>query len=123
MSRRVSLPRAEELFRPTTGEPTDTPSGPRPVAAVPDQRPDTDPSAGAAAARPSSGRVRHDEKVTIYLTAEEFLELEQARLALRAEHAVAVDRGRLVREAIAIALADLAGNGADAVLVSRLTDR
>ena len=45
----------------------------------------------------SSGRVRHDEKITVYVSAEELLALEQARLNLRARHSMAVDRGRIVR--------------------------
>jgi hypothetical protein len=64
--------------------------------------------------------VRHDEKMTVYVTADELLDLEHARLTLRrAGHSV--DRGRLVREAIAMALADLDANGEDSVLVHRLT--
>ncbi len=73
------------------------------------------------AARPAGGaRTRHDEKITVYISAEELLALESARLSLRAEHGVAADRGRIVREAIAVLLADLADNGDDSVLVRRL---
>jgi len=100
----VSLPGADELFRP----------GPAPAPVA--ETADPDPSAP----RRSSGRVRHDEKVTVYVTADELFDLEIARLALRREHAVAVDRGRLVREAIAIALADLDARGADSELAVRL---
>ncbi len=39
---------------------------------------------------------------------------------LRAEHGVAVDRGRLVREAVAEMLIDLEAHGEDSVVVSRL---
>jgi hypothetical protein len=67
--------------------------------------------------------VRHDEKMTVYVTADELLDLEHARLDLRRHHSLAVDRGRLVREAIAIALADLDLNGGDSVLVQRLRSR
>jgi len=74
-----------------------------------------------AAAKPrSSGRVRHDEKMTVYITADELFELETARLSLRRRHGVAVDRGRLVREALAIVLADLDDQGADSQLARRL---
>ena len=77
--------------------------------------------ADAAAAKPrSSGRVRHDEKMTVYITADELFELESARLALRRDHGVAVDRGRLVREAVSIALADLADRGGDSDIADRL---
>ena len=61
MSRRVSLPGASELFRRTH------------QAAVADD-----------AVRAGSGRVRHEEKITVYVSADELLALEQARLTLRA---------------------------------------
>ena len=80
-------------------------------------------TAAEAAARRSSGRVRHEEKMTIYVTADELLDIEHARLSLRRHQGLAVDRGRLVREAIAIALADLEVNGDDSVLVQRLIGR
>ena len=50
----------------------------------------------------------------------ELLALETARLILRGQHGVAADRGRIVREAIAVLLADLEERGDDAVLVRRL---
>ena len=49
----------------------------------------------------------------MYVSGDELLALEQARLTLRARHGMAVDRGRIVREAIAAALADLEAGGAD----------
>jgi len=64
--------------------------------------------------------VRHDEKMTVYVTSDELLELEHARLTLRSKHGLAVDRGRLVREAVAIVLADLESNGEQSTLVRRL---
>ena len=70
-----------------------------------------------------SGRVRHDEKMTVYVTADELLDIEHARLALRRDQGLAVDRGRLVREAVALVLADLEANGLDSMLVRRLTER
>ena len=66
--------------------------------------------------------MRHDEKMTVYVTADELLDLEHARLALRREHGLAVDRGRLVREAVALVLADLEEHGHDSVLVQRLIE-
>lgn len=69
---------------------------------------------------PSSGRVRHEEKITVYVTSDELIALEQARLLLRAEHGVAVDRGRIVRIAIGLAVADLAARGTESELVRRL---
>lgn len=114
MSRRASLPGAEELFRRTPGRstaarrtsPARSTTGP---AAIPDPN-------------RSTGRQRHDEKITVYVSPEELVELERARLTLRAEHQLAVDRGRIVREAIAVLLADLAAQGPDSVLVRRLLD-
>ena len=133
MSRRVSLPAADDLFRGTR---TDRPrEHQQHVSAVPDHGADRgterERSGGrdeqqAAPAKPvrrSSGRVRHDEKMTVYVTADELLDLEDARLALRRDQGLAVDRGRLVREAISIVLADLDANGDDSVLVQRLTGR
>ena len=122
-SRRVSLPTADDLFRPT---------GDTPVRAVPDpevEEQDSEDRAvqgGAEAGKPSSvnnrasGRIRHDEKMTVYVTADELLEIEHARLSMRRDHGLAVDRGRLVREAIALALVDLEEHGEDSALVRRL---
>ena len=90
MPRRVSLPGASEPFRDDQGR------------GAGGQR--ADRSGGP---RRGSGRVRHDEKITVYVSQDELLALEQARLTLRAKHGMAVDRGRIVREAIAAALADL----------------
>ena len=101
MPRRVSLPGAAELFRPTE-EPA--PAG----------QPPEEPGRG-------SGRVRHDEKITVYVSSDELVALEQARLTLRAEHGMAVDRGRIVREAIAMVLADLQREGGSSELVRRLS--
>lgn len=71
----------------------------------------------------STGRVRHDEKITVYISREELIALERARLTLRGEHGINLDRGRLVRESIAATLEDLAARGADSDIVRRLTDR
>ena len=123
MSRRVSLPGADDLFRgnqaPEHGR--DKGGTTRELA-----RPREEPVAETAAeiaARKSSGRVRHDEKMTVYVTADELLDIEHARLSLRRHQGLAVDRGRLVREALAMALADLELNGDDSVLVQRLIAR
>ncbi|WP_104818891.1 hypothetical protein [Kitasatospora sp. MMS16-BH015] len=77
---------------------------------------------GRAPRRPS-GRERHDEKITVYVSAEELMDLEHARLVLRGEHGLAVDRGRVVREAIAVVLADLEQRGESSILVRRLRGR
>jgi hypothetical protein len=111
--RRLSLPGADELFRATQDDDDPTAGAPKPTA-VPDPDPDDDEK------RRGSGRVRHDEKMTVYVTRDELFDLEHARLALRRDYGLAVDRGRLVREAVAIVLADLAERGDDAELVRRL---
>jgi len=112
VSRRVRLPAADDLFRPTV-----VPDAPEAAAA-------TDDEARAAEGKPAakrgpSGRVRHDEKMTVYVTADELLDIEHARLTLR-RSGLSVDRGRLVREAVALVLADLEENGDDSVIVQRL---
>jgi hypothetical protein len=111
LSRRVSLPAADDLFRPTVvpGEPAT------------EEQPDAGADGSTNKRRTPSGRVRHDEKMTVYVTADELLDLEHTRLVLRREHGIAVDRGRLVRAAVAIALADIETNGDDSVIVQRLT--
>ena len=124
MPRRVSMPTADDLFRPTEDpadgtEPEDDSAHTRPkrvaVRAVPDAPEEPAP-------RRSSGRVRHDEKMTVYVTSDERLEIEQARLTLRSAHGLAVDRGRLVREAISLVLVELAEDGSESSLVRRLTE-
>jgi hypothetical protein len=124
MARRVSLPSADDLFRATDDEQdgdgtarggAGKPSKRGAVRAVPDH---PEP----AAPRKPSGRIKHDEKMTVYVTAEELLELEHARLTLRAEHGLVVDRGRLVREALHLVLADLELNGEASALVRRLDE-
>ncbi len=154
MSRRVSLPGADELFR-TTGpfgsdpvvpgsepggrdapgaeasasvasirtpltaaEPADERSAQRPRAGVRQSRPRAVP----AADRRPSGRERHDEKITVYLSPDELIDLEHARLALRQHHGMAVDRGRIVREALALVLAELEAKGESSTLVRRLRE-
>ena len=127
MPRRVSLPAADDLFRGnghrggTTRELDPPPERTNASAKVVEQ-PGTE-TAAEIAARKSSGRVRHDEKMTVYVTADELLDLEHARLSLRRHQGLAVDRGRLVREAIAMAIEDLELNGDDSVLVQRLIAR
>ena len=128
MSRRVSLPGADELFRATSSQSRTAdsdPSDPDPMAAAVRLAPvrTTSPAAttGRASGRPT-GREKHDEKITVYVSPEELVALEHARLDLRAVHGLAVDRGRIVREAVAVVLADLEAKGADSILVRRLRD-
>jgi hypothetical protein len=109
LSRRVTLPAADDLFRPTV-----VPNPEPPADSRTEEQADSAPGK-----RAPSGRVRHDEKMTVYVTADELLDLEHARLSLR-RSGLTVDRGRLVREAIAIALADLEENGDESVIAQRL---
>lgn len=106
MPRRIDLPGADELFR----------GKPKPAAAQPSA-----PGASETGVA-VTGRIKHDEKITVYVSSDELVALEQLRLDLRARHGVAVDRGRIVRAAIAEALADVAEHGSTARLISRLTE-
>ncbi len=118
MARRVSMPAADDLFRPTSDT---APADPAPEQRQRRVRAVADEAEPAGQRRPS-GRVRHDEKMTVYVTSDELLDIEHARLTMRREHGLAVDRGRLVREALALVLADLEAQGADSALVQRLFD-
>ena len=119
MPRRVRVPVPDELFRPTVVHASD--AGPSVAGElVPAAAELAVVETPVAAPRAASGRVRHEEKMTVYVTSEELLDLEDARLALRRTHRIAVDRGRLVRAAVALALADLDAHGADSALVRRL---
>ena len=135
-SRRVTLPGADELFfRPSgpEGEPEETER----QYQVPEQ--DRHTTVEASSERPArkskgrgrpkgrrapkpSGRQRHDEKITVYVSGPELLALEQTRLSLRAEHGLSADRGRVVREAIAVLLADFEEHGESSMLVRRLSE-
>jgi hypothetical protein len=95
--KRVSLPGVAELLRPATRD-VATPDG-----------------------RLASGREAHSQKITVYLSADELLDLERARVSLRA-WGISVDRGRLVREAIAVLLADLDAGVDSSVLARRLRE-
>lgn len=77
----------------------------------------------AAGDRRPSGRERHDEKITVYLSAEELDGIDIAQLDLRRRFGIRVDRGRIVREAIAVLLADLDARGEGSTVVKRLSGR
>lgn len=96
--------------REPTYELDETPPGPRPVRR----------RARSTGERRPSGRERHDEKITVYVSPEELMDLEHARLTLRGDHGLAVDRGRIVREALAVVIADLEAKGESSILVRRL---
>ncbi|MFA5786595.1 MAG: hypothetical protein WDA71_06375 [Actinomycetota bacterium] len=121
--RRASLPGAEELFRVTALAPEPDPASP-----IVDKSETGALAAHSHGEKPThrrfgvgaSGREFHEEKVTFYCTPEELTELEQGRIRLRAEHGIGVDRGRLVRVAIALALAEMEEHGPESGLVRRL---
>lgn len=119
MNRRASLPGADELFRSTGAGRSAEPGEPATDAESPGRRQGS--KAEAEETPEASGRVRHDQKITVYLTSQELLDLEQARLRLRAEFDLGVDRGRIVREAVAELLQDLHDRGPDAAIVRRLS--
>ena len=132
MSRRVSLPGADELFRQTTTLSAVPSTTPVPIVDQPDG---LISAAGKKSVRTTprrrvnsfdkspSGRERHDEKITVYLSPEELYDLEQARLALRGDLGLAVDRGRIVRESLAIIIADLESKGDQSIIARRLRGR
>ncbi|OLT29169.1 hypothetical protein BJF83_00750 [Nocardiopsis sp. CNR-923] len=133
----MTLPGADELFfRPSGAEPEPDPPPTGRQRTAPEYE-DRDEAAERGAARQGggsrgtakvrrapkpSGRQRHDEKITVYVSGAELLALEQTRLSLRAEHGLSADRGRLVREAVAVLLADFEEHGASSMLVRRLTE-
>ena len=124
MSRRTSLPGADELFRSTGASgPNEEPEPSSPVQEPAPVRARSTVSrrrARAVVDRRPTGRERHEEKITVYVSADELLDLEHARLTLRGDHGLAVDRGRIVREALAVVLADLDAEGEASTLVRRL---
>jgi hypothetical protein len=73
-----------------------------------------------AAEKSPSGRELHEEKITVYLSSDELFDLDQARLMLRGDLGLAVDRGRIVRESIAVIIADLEAKGDQSILARRL---
>lgn len=121
MSRRASLPGADELFRPT--------SSPRRGAA---EKEDKSPrlqgekstNLQVAESTPASGKKapRHETKVTFYCKSSDLTALDQARLTLRAEHGVGADRGKVVRTALAYVLEDFEARGEDSILLRRLQE-
>ena len=139
MTRRASLPGVDELFRSSRDSEQETnlqvdvqdpppppaqiePSpAPVPVPAEPPAASSTVPEAEGEAPEADGGRrPRHDEKVTFYCTASDLTRIERARLALRADHHLASDRGRIVRAALAEILDEFESQGSESALVRRL---
>lgn len=139
MSRRASLPGADELFRSTSpalsavrDSLTESPVAPAPTGqsanstTTPVVRPQkkgvrtTSRRRVTSVDRSPSGRELHEEKITVYLSPEELFDLDQARLLLRGDLGLAADRGRIVRESIAVIIADLEAKGDQSILARRL---
>ena len=133
MTRRANLPGADELFRSTAPAlsavpaQSETPAPLVPPAIATPKAPSSKKGVRTIARRrvttvdrSPSGRERHDEKITVYLSPDELFELDQARLQLRGDLGWAVDRGRIVRESIAVIIADLEAKGDQSILARRL---
>jgi len=118
----VSAEEAEAAVQPSTAsqESVAPPAQAAPPASSAPAAPQA-PSRKVTAPRRPSGRERPDEKITVYVSPDELLGLEHARIMLRGEYGLAVDRGRIVREAVAALLADLDARGRDSILVKRLS--
>jgi hypothetical protein len=115
-SRRVSLPGVAELLRPSGRGPAA--EAERHALSVLRGTTPLPPPVAEQAPR-ASGRERHPQKITVYLSGSELLDLERARLTLRAL-GITVDRGRIVREALAVVLADLDAEGDQSLVAQRL---
>ena len=113
MSRRASLPGAEELFRRT---------GPQQQPKKAEKQEDKSTKLQVADAEPEPKGPKHDEKITFYCTRADLMSLERARLELRSEHGIAADRGKIVRAAVAYLLEDFEARADDSVLLRRLSE-
>lgn len=112
MPRRVNMgPAPEPLAAPRPVDGGDLPAAESQAA---------QPAPETGSSRRGSGRIRHEEKITVYVSTEELLALEHARLALRSDRGLAVDRGRIVREAVSLALDDLEERGDESEMMKRL---
>jgi len=122
VSRRASLPGADELFRRTSpGESRSATKEP----ARPQEDKSTKLQVAESPAPPAETprkAPRHDEKVTFYCTSEDLMNLEKARLSLRSDHGIAADRGKIVRAALAYVLEDFEARSHDSILLRKLTE-
>jgi hypothetical protein len=121
VSRRASLPGAEELFRRTSAERTKQARS----KAEPEEKKSTNLQVAKSpdpAPEPQGKAPKHDEKVTFYCTSQDLMDLESARLRLRSEFSTSADRGRIVRAALAYMLEDFEARGEDAILLRLLED-
>jgi len=130
VSRRAALPGANELFRATSSSAAlaEGPAVVEPVTAlVPPTPPHEVRQRAAGRSRGSlsepSGRERHDEKITVYLSADELVRLDEAKATLYRDLGLKIDRGRIVREAVAVVVGDLAAKGEASILARRIRER
>ena len=121
MSRRASLPGAEELFRRTSS----SERAPEPNQDVAPVQKDEKPSK-LKVAQPQETADRkapkHNEKVTFYCTREDLMALERTRLRLRSEYGRSADRGKIVRAALSYVLEDFEARGEDSLLLRKLNE-
>jgi len=122
VSRRASLPGAEELFRKTTEREPAAPARRAEPAPQDDKSTKLQVASTASPADTDRKGPKHDEKVTFYCTGEDLMALERARLKLRSEHGVAADRGRIVRAALGYVLEDFEARADDSILLRRLSE-
>jgi hypothetical protein len=130
VSRRASLPGADELFRRTSSERSRDVREESAESQQVTKSPKLQVASGAATADLPADPARatpkktpkHDEKVTFYCTGGDLMALETARLRLRADYGVAADRGRIVRAALSYVLEDFEARAEDSVLLRRLTE-
>ena len=120
MTKRASLPGADELFRRTADASTEEKEPKESPAEEVDKAPNLQVAEEPPAQPDAERRPRHEEKVTFYCTGEELTRLERARVALRADHRLPADRGKIVRLALAELLEDFENRGVNSALVRRL---
>jgi hypothetical protein len=120
VSRRARLPGADELFRPTGSRGRGEPATREDKS--PSRQADKSTSLQVAGEPESAARKgpRHEAKVTFYCTTDDLTALDGARLALRSQHGVGADRGKVVRAALSYVLEDFEARGADSILLRRL---
>ncbi len=147
MSRRAALPGASELFRTTSSSAAlvdvaevkpetpqaQSPAGDKGSTSTADRESGTSPASSSsrtgiarrgsqAALSAPSGRQRHDEKITVYLSSDELVALDEAKSTLYRDQGIKVDRGRIVREAVAVVVADLQAKGEASIVARRLRE-
>ncbi len=142
MSRRAALPGASELFRTTSSAAAladvvevkpetpqeQSPAGDKGSSSSVDReltngRPSAASRLSSRASRSApSGRQRHDEKITVYLSFDELVALDEAKATLYRDQGIKVDRGRIVREAVAVVVADLQAKGEASIVARRLRE-